>query len=67
MDSLEEIFKECSKKFAEENSQLLEIVFLFGGTILTPKQIYRLVLPDMELGHAPKNHSERPIMADILR
>jgi len=67
VDSFEEIFKQLSHVFSSENKEISEVVFLFGGSIMSPKQIYRMELPAIELGHRQQNHSRQQVLSELLK
>lgn len=54
-DKIELLLKQIRNHFNEGN-KVEEILLLFGGSELNPKQVYRIRIPNLAFGHYEPNH-----------
>lgn len=54
-DSVELLLKEMKNHFRDGN-KIEEILLLFGGSELSPKEVYRIRIPNLAFGHVESYH-----------
>lgn len=57
-DALEDIMKNLRVEFQREECDVTDILFVFGPTIYTPKEIFLIKLPTMNKGHLDQIHAQ---------
>lgn len=54
-DNTESILKEIKQQF-KSGTPIEEILLLFGGSEMSPKEVYRIRIPYLAKGHLEENH-----------
>lgn len=68
LKTLEMLFEKTKQELSDsKKGKVSEIAILLGGTPMTPKQVYRIYLPDVYLGHSPSNHPDRKNLLQLLQ
>lgn len=68
LNTLEMLFEKTKQVLSDSTKgRVSEIAVLLGGTPMTPKQVFRIYLPDVYLGHLPSNHPDRKNLLQLLQ
>lgn len=68
LTTLEMLFEKTKLELSDcKSGRVSEIALILGSSPMTPKQVYRIYLPDVYLGHSPSNHPERKNLLQLLQ
>lgn len=67
-DTIELLLRQVRNQF-RSGACVQEVMFLFGGSEMSPKEVYRILIPEIPHGHFENNHLScgEKLSRDVLR